>query len=115
MSRLERLFAVVLALASAFFSVRRNVERGPRSTFLVPPAVAARAELPFHPVEFVSPEGLTPVVHAPSICVGPDGGLLAAWDGGGKEGVRDVRLLVAARENRVGAAWSAPREGLSAR
>ncbi|HEV8267765.1 MAG TPA: sialidase family protein, partial [Thermoanaerobaculia bacterium] len=100
---------------AAVLAARGNgAARDPLATFVVPLVATTRPATRFHEVDFVSPEGLTPMVHVPSILAGRDGRLLAAWYGGSKEGARDVRLFVASRESAPGAAWSPPRVALTA-
>lgn len=54
---------------------------------------------------FVSPEGLTPAVHSGTLVELPDGGLLAAWFGGSREGAADVAIYGARRD---ACGWSTP-------
>lgn len=57
---------------------------------------------------FIQPEGITPVVHSASVVETGDGGLLAVWYGGRREGARDVALYAAALDGRTGD-WSEAR------
>jgi len=56
---------------------------------------------------FLSPPGLTRRVHSGTLVETPDGGLLAAWFGGSREGAADVAIY-GARRPAGAAAWSAP-------
>lgn len=97
---------VALGIASRIPDLPRGAPQQLTATAQPPAAFAAETTSSYRE-SWVSPAGFTASAHSSVTCVLPDGGLMAVWFGGTREGAADVALLTA-RFDPVAGTWSAP-------
>lgn len=98
-------FGLVLAAGLALALLRAGIYQVPRFASEEYARTTAESQAPLFQRGFVFQQGPTPAAHSGTLVELTDGGLLAAWFGGSREGAGDVAIY-AARWN--GTSWSRP-------